>query len=155
MPLTAIWLTFSEKLHFSMLWKFLNYYTIMRTKIHNTRYVYMCSFLLLVSSFCNVKSDAFIVTYIISPCIYIQYTWWDIYIYTSYIYIYIYIYIYTWYIYNMYIYIYIHIFNIYIYIYTHTYILYYTYIIYIYLHMVIWCIYTCAIYVCIGLYTYV
>ena len=147
MPLTAIWLTFSEKLHFSMLWKFLNYYTIMRTKIHNIRYVYMCSFLLLVSSFCNVKYDAFIVTYIISPCIYIQYTWWDIYIYTSYIYIYIYIYIYTWYIYNMYIYIYIHIFNIYIYIYTHTYILYYTYIIYIYLHMVIWCIYTCAIYV--------
>ena len=145
MPLTAIWLTFSEKLHFSMLWKFLNYYTIMRTKIHNTRYVYMCSFLLLVSSFCNVKSDAFIVTYIISPCIYIQYTWWDIYIYTSYIYIYIYVYIYTWYIYNMYIYIYIYL--IYIYIYTHTYLLYYTYIIYIYLHMVIWCIYTCAIYV--------
>ena len=142
MPLTAIWLTFSEKLHFSMLWKFLNYYTIMRTKIHNTRYVYMCSFSLLVSSFCNVKSDAFIVTYIISPCIYIQYTWWDIYIYI--LYIYIHIYIYTWYIYNMYIYLYIHIFNIYIYRRIH---IYYTYIIYIYLHMVIWCICRCAIYV--------
>ena len=142
MPLTAIWLTFSEKLHFSMLWKFLNYYTIMRTKIHNTRYVYMCSFFLLVSSFCNVKSDAFIVTYIISPCIYIQYTWWDIYIYI--LYIYIHIYIYTWYIYNMYIYLYIHIFNIYRYRRIH---IYYTYIIYIYLHMVIWCICRCAIYV--------
>ena len=151
MPLTAIWLTFSEKLHFSMLWKFLNYYTIMRTKIHNTRYVYMCSFLLLVSSFCNVKSDAFIVTYIISPCIYIQYTWWDIYIYTLYIYIYIYTYIHDTYIICIYIYIYL----IYIYIRIHIY--YIIPILYIFIYIWSYDVYIRVLYMYIrkNIYTYV